>query len=514
MSRILVVDDEPSLRQFLKLLLEKEGHAVTCGASLEEAESALEACEHDLVLTDLRMGSPDSGLQVLRAAARRNPAAQVVVMTAHGTIESAKEAIRLGAFDYIQKPFDNNDLRALVRRALDRNASAAERLRAIREEVHGTSSFEGIVGRSDAMLLVFDLIDRVAPTGANVMILGESGTGKELVAQAIHRRSDRAQAPFVPVNCAAIPESLMESEMFGHVRGAFTGAHQSKRGLFEEANRGTLFLDEVGELPLAMQGKLLRALQERTVRRVGGNEDLAVDVRIVCASKRNLEEEMQAGRFRDDLFYRLGVFPFVMPPLRERREDIPALANLFLARCSERMGKSLSGFRPDAMEALASYDYPGNVRELENLVERAAIIESSSRITPASLPGNVTKGAAPFPESLEWLPKNVTSTGGGEEDVSKIGTPAQVPSAEVSNIVTSEGGEGGDEEARFAPLEACLKEISCGERVSIDTILERAERVLIRVALEKTKGNRTEAAKTLGINLRSLRYRLEKLGVE
>ncbi|MGE5247609.1 MAG: sigma-54-dependent transcriptional regulator [Verrucomicrobiota bacterium] len=293
---VLVVDDEQSLRQFLALFFRKEGFEVDTASSLAEAEAMIDANAYDLVLTDLRMSQPDDGLRVLHAAVRKNPWTQVVILTAYGTVETAKEAMKFGAYDYITKPFDNAELRKIVQSALARKEDDAGRRKALRDSVRGTSSYEGIIGRSEMMLGIFELIDRVAPTDANVMILGESGTGKELVAAALHSRSPRKDFPFVPINCAAIPETLIESELFGHVRGAFTGAVQTKKGLFETAHRGTLFLDEVGELPQPMQSKLLRAIQDRSFRRVGGNEDLSIDFRIVCASKRDLNREMaEAG---------------------------------------------------------------------------------------------------------------------------------------------------------------------------------------------------------------------------
>jgi two-component system response regulator PilR (NtrC family) len=311
------------------------------------------------------------------------------------------------------------------------------------------------------MLRIFEMIERVAPTNANVMILGESGTGKELVAAALHSRSGRRDFPFVPINCAAIPETLMESELFGHTRGAFTGAVQQKKGLFEQAHRGTLFLDEVGELPHGMQSKLLRAIQERSFRRIGGNEDISVDVRILCASKQNLEESMKETRFRDDLFFRLNVIQIVVPPLRERREDIPSLARYFLTKFAGKLGKRLTRIDGEAMRALLSYNFPGNVRELENILERATIIETKDVI------------------SLDSLPPNVTKMGTLEEVL--------VP---------------------FCP------DLPDGEAVSLDTEMDRLEKSMLLKALEKTGGNKTEAAKILNISFRSMRYRLEKHGIE
>jgi len=458
---VLVVDDEQSLRQVLGLFFKKEGFEVDTASSLAEAEEAIEANAYDLVLTDLRMGRSDDGLKVLRAAVRKNPWTQVIVLTAYGTVETAKEAMKFGAYDYIAKPFDNAELRTLVRSALARKEDAVGRRRALRESVRGTSSYEGIVGRSETMLGVFELIDRVAPTDANVMILGESGTGKELVAAALHSRSNRKEFPFIPINCAAIPETLIESELFGHVRGAFTGAVQTKKGLFEAAHRGTLFLDEVGELPQPMQSKLLRALQERSFRRVGGNEDLSIDFRILCASKRDLNQEMMEGRFRDDLYYRLNVIQISVPPLRDRREDIPALAAHFVRKFAEKHGRPFGRIDGEAMRALLAYDFPGNVRELENILERAMIMETKNVISIDALPPNVTK------------------------------------------IVTGGVGESGS-----------YKESFPDDGVFLDTEMDKLEKIYLEKALEKAVGNRTEAAKLLNISLRSIRYRIQKHGIE
>jgi two-component system response regulator PilR (NtrC family) len=470
---ILVVDDEQSLRQFLEIFLEKEGYEVDTAASLEEAEQAIARNVYDLVLTDLRMSGEDDGLKVLRAAIQKNPSTEVVVMTAYAEHKSAVEAMKLGAYDYVDKealnlgadcitkPFDLGQMRDFIRKAIARKETAEIRTRALREEVLETSAYEGIVGRCEPMLKIFEMIERVSPTNANVLIMGESGTGKELVAAALHSRSERRGFPFVPINCAAIPETLMESELFGHVRGAFTGAVQQKKGLFEQAHRGTLFLDEVGELPPNMQSKLLRAIQERCFRRIGGNDDISVDVRIICASKQNLEELMRSGAFRDDLFFRLNVIQIVVPALRERREDIPTLVRHFLTKFGEKTGKRIARIDGEAMRALLSYDFPGNVRELENILERATIIETKDVI------------------SLESLPSNVTKMGIKEE--------ASAP---------------------FYP------DLADGEVVSLDEEMDRLEKTMLIKALEKTGGNKTEAAKLLNISFRSMRYRLEKHGIE
>jgi two-component system response regulator PilR (NtrC family) len=504
MARVLVVDDEQSLRQLLKMLLEREGYTVDVCGSFEDATQAISHNLYDLVLTDLKMAADDDGLKVLRAAVHKDPSTQVVVLTAYGTIDSAKEAMRLGAYDYIQKPFNNVDLRALIRRALESRGAAAERTRELRAKVRDTASFEGIVGRDEAMLKVFELIDRVAPTGANIMILGESGTGKELVATAVHMRSNRRDFPFVPINCAAIPETLMESELFGHVRGAFTGAVKTKKGLFEAAHKGTLFLDEVGELPASMQGKLLRAIQERSVRRIGGNEDIHVDVRIVCASKRNLEEEMQAGRFRDDLFYRLNVIQVVVPPLRERRDDIPILALQFVEKFSGRLAKPVRGIRPDAMAGLRAYDYPGNVRELENIIERATIIETTEIIGPESLPPFVMRATAGLSTLAETdaSPIFVTLPESDQSGVTKNVTSDDAFDPVLPQNVTS-----------GSPDESIEDHLASGT-VSLDAEMDKFEKDLLLTALARVGGNKTEAAKILNISFRSLRYRLEKHGID
>ena len=460
-NRLLVVDDEQSLRQFLTLFLKKEGYEVDVAASRKAAEKAIGENVYDLVITDMRMAAEDDGFKILRAAIQRSPSTQVIVLTAYGTIEGAVEAIKLGAYNYIVKPFSNQDLRSLIQGALTIKETAAERGRALRQEIQGKSSYEGIVGRSEAMLKVYELVDRVAPTNANVMVIGESGTGKELIASALHARSERKDAPFIAINCAAIPETLMESELFGHMRGAFTGAVQTKRGLFEAAHRGTLFLDEVGEIPSSMQSKLLRAIQERCFRRIGGNEDISIDVRIVCASKRNLEDEMKAGRFRDDLYFRLNVIQIVVPPLRERREDVPVLAQHFLDKFSKQMGKQVTRIDGEAMRALLAYEYPGNVRELENIMERAAIIETKDVISIASLPPNVTKFDSQEDGTIPFLPEYYDVEGS-----------------------------------------------------SLDNLVDRLEKELLLKALERAGGNRTEAAKLLNISFRSMRYRLDKHGIE
>jgi two-component system response regulator HydG len=382
-TKILVVDNEPEMVSLLQRHLAAEGWtavAVTGGA---EALAALEREDFDVVLTDLVMDGVD-GLALLRAAQQREPAPRVVLMTAFGSLESAIEAIRLGAYDYLTKPFRMEQASVAVRRALE-DRRLREENRRLKAAVALRYGFDSLVGRSPVLQRVFDQIRAVAETEAAVLLIGESGTGKELVARAIHHNSARGDGPFVAVNCAAIPENLLESELFGHERGAFTGADRKRRGLFAEASGGTLFLDEVGDLPLALQAKLLRVLQERTVRPVGGSQDVPLDLRLLTATHRDLLAMVAEGRFREDLYYRLAVIPLRLPSLRERPEDIMLLATHFLERAVGSLGKDLKGFDDEATAWLLRHRWPGNVRELENVVERAATLARGPRITLADL---------------------------------------------------------------------------------------------------------------------------------
>ncbi|HSN16013.1 MAG TPA: sigma-54 dependent transcriptional regulator, partial [Anaeromyxobacteraceae bacterium] len=369
MARILVVDDERSMREFLEILLRKQGHEVITADALPAALAAAGEGDLDLVITDLRLGDGD-GLELLGDVKARAPATEVVVITAYATAENAVQAMKLGAYDYVLKPFKLDELQLVVAKALERRALVAEN-RALRHRV-GREEQE-IIGRSPAIAEVRAMVERVAIARTTLLVTGESGTGKEVVARAIHARAGAAQ-PFVPVNCGAIPEGLIESELFGHERGAFTGAVGTKAGLFEVAGAGTLFLDEVGELPLPMQVKLLRALQERRIRRVGGNGDIAVAARIVAATNRELEAEVAAGRFREDLFYRLNVIQLRIPPLRERREDLPLFIGRFLEQFCGELGRPRMSLSPEAERLLLAWRWPGNVRELQNVIERAVTL--------------------------------------------------------------------------------------------------------------------------------------------
>jgi two-component system response regulator PilR (NtrC family) len=392
MARILLVEDEKGMRQFLAIMLRQAGHEAVDSADGIDALNKIKDGGFDLVITDLRLPGVD-GIEVLRTARRFMPDVQVIMITAYATTENAIEAMKLGAYDYIIKPFKVDEMKLQVEKALEKGRLISENAR-LRETLKKRYSLESIIGKSKFMRDIFEMIERVAVTKANILILGESGTGKELVAKAVHGLSSRIDKPFVVVNCSAIPETLMESELFGHRKGSFTGAVSDKSGLFEIADGGTIFLDEIAEVPLQIQVKLLRVLQDRTFRRVGGLSDITVDVRIVAATNRNLEAEMRAGRFREDLYYRLKVIQVKLPPLRDRREDIPILADHFLRVFSAEQNKKLDGFTPEAMKALLGFHYSGNVRQLENIIERAVTLTDSRKIDYSALAGQDSEEAA------------------------------------------------------------------------------------------------------------------------
>ena len=381
---ILVVDDDAAMRELVHDVLRERGHQITTAGNGQEALTLLEGADYAVVLTDLRMKGM-LGSELLTEIRRRYPDIGVVLMTAFGAVDTAVEAMKRGASDYLTKPVKNDELVRVVERVI-REARLRREVSRLRREVHKEYSFHHIIGKSKPMQAVFDLIRRVADSPTNLLITGESGTGKELVAKAIHYNSDRKDAPFIPVNCAAIPEQLLESELFGHMRGSFTDAKMDKRGLFEEAQKGTLFLDEISELPLMLQAKILRAIQEKEVRRVGANKPIAVDVRIIAATNRHLTEEVKAKRFREDLYYRLNVIELCLPPLRERREDILLLVDVFMKKCAEVLGKQIQGVSGSALAMLVDYVWPGNVRELENVIERAVTLTRSEKIVPDDLP--------------------------------------------------------------------------------------------------------------------------------
>ena len=382
--RILVVDDETSQRELVSGYLKKQGFEVFSAANGEAALELFRQAPMELILTDQRMPGL-SGLELLNAARAINPETQVIVMTAYGNVESAVEAMKAGAADYLTKPLHLEELRQKIQRIVERHRLYAEN-RALREELRARHRIEGIIGESGQMLEVISLVQRVAASEATVLIRGESGTGKELIAKAIHYASPRTARALVRVNCAALPENLLESELFGHEKGSFTGAVASRKGRFELADTGSLFLDEIGDLPLHLQAKLLRVLQEREFERVGSSQPVKVNVRILSATHRDLESLMRAGQFREDLYYRLNVVTILVPPLRERRQDLPALMDHFLKVFAAKNGKTLRGFSREARDALLRYDYPGNVRELENLIERAVVLSRGDLIGRGDLP--------------------------------------------------------------------------------------------------------------------------------
>jgi two-component system response regulator PilR (NtrC family) len=451
MKRILVVDDEPSMRELLYIMLRKEGYEVLTAESRATAAIPLSGAPVDMVITDVKLPDGD-GIEILRHVKAASPETVVIVMTAFGSTQTAVAALKLGAHDYLTKPFDIEELKIVVRGALEKRQLEEENL-LFKAEFRRKHGLERIIGVSAPMAAVFDVIRSVAPTASTILISGESGTGKELAAKAIHALSPRCDAPFVSVNCGALPENLLESELFGHVKGAFTDAHQNKKGLFEAAHRGTLFLDEIGETSPGMQVKLLRALQDRKIRRVGGTTEMDVDVRLVAATNQPLEKLVREHRFREDLYYRLNVIPVRLPPLRERREDIPLLAEHFLARFNREMGKSINGISSEAMTHLMASPWPGNVRELENAIERAVALETSPVVLPERL----------------------------------------------SNTPLADGHSVSDAEFR--------------EGFSLDDHLLTAEQGLVRQALHQAAGDRARACRLLGITPRSLRYLIRKHGL-
>jgi two-component system response regulator HydG len=382
---VLVVDDEPSIRLTVSMLLRGEGLTVHEADGVVAAAALLERERLDLVITDLRFGDLEGGIEVLKAAKRDQPGAEVVFLTAYGSIASAVEATKLGAYDYLSKPFEPDDLILVVRNAMERRVLVreVEQLRARLEEETGVARF---VARGAAMANVVELVRRVAPSDATVLVLGESGTGKELVARMVHARSARVRGPFIAVDCGTLPEHLLESELFGHAKGAFTGAISAKRGLFEEADHGTVFLDEIGDLPAVLQVKLLRVLQEQTIRRVGTTTPVKIDIRVIAATSRDLPSLVRARTFREDLFYRLNGIVVELPPLRERTEDVLPLAVHFLHTYADRLGRKVSGFSRDAAELLLRHTWPGNVRELEKAIERAVVLATGDTIVAEDLP--------------------------------------------------------------------------------------------------------------------------------
>jgi two-component system response regulator PilR (NtrC family) len=453
-AHLLIVDDEGSILDFLSLLFQQEGYEVDTARTVEEARHALGHSTYDLVLCDVMM--PDgNGIDLLREIKSGEADPAVIMMTAYTSTKAAIEAMKLGAADYISKPFDVEELKIVAQKALERAELADENIY-LRRELAQKYTFNNIIGKSARMQAIFSLIERIARTSSTVLVHGESGTGKELIARAIHFASPRATRRFLSINCGALPENLLESELFGHERGAFTGAVRDKKGLFQEADRGTLFLDEIGEMTPTMQVKLLRALQEKVVRKVGGNEEEPVDVRIIAATNQDLEARITSGDFREDLFYRINVLPIHLPPLRQRREDIPLLVDFFLQKYCKQMDLAPKPISVEAMQMLESYDWPGNVRELENLIERALALSHAETITTRDLPVHLLTHRKMSSDLIE-LPE---------------------------------------------------------EGLDLERYLEGIRIQLMQQALNRTGGVQTQAAEILGMSFRSFRYYAKKGGLK
>jgi two-component system response regulator PilR (NtrC family) len=402
--RLLVADDERSMRELLSIVLRREGYDVTVAENGRAAVEQLESRRFDLLISDIKM--PDmSGVDVLRAAKRLDQDILGIMITAFASADTAIEAMRLGAHDYLSKPFDVDELKIKVRNALEQRQLRQENV-LLKRTLGSTHQFANIIGHSDKMLGIFKMIEQIARTDSTVLVSGESGTGKEWVARAIHFYSLRREHPFVAVNCGAIPDTLLESELFGHMKGAFTGALANKKGLIESAERGTLFLDEIGEMNPMMQVKLLRVVQERKYRRLGGVEELEASIRVITATNQDLAKMVAEGRFREDLFYRINVIPIHLPPLRERGGDVALLADHFLVKYAEQMGKSISGISQEALQLLQAYEWPGNIRQLENVIERAVALEKSQAILPESLPEHIAKRVPKGPAAAGLLPES------------------------------------------------------------------------------------------------------------
>jgi two-component system response regulator PilR (NtrC family) len=456
MARILVVDDEPGIREFLQIMLEREGYEVSSAENGTDAISRFKKKKFDVVIADIKMPKV-SGLEVLSSVKEISPETKVIMITAHASFESAVEAMNQGAYDYITKPFNVDEIKVTVSNALQNNGGSGGVV-GNKKEKGGVALFEGMTSSTPEMLKIFALIPKAASSKANVLITGESGTGKELVARAIHRNSPRNQGPFITINCGGVPEQLLESELFGYTKGSFTGAVTDKIGLFEAAHGGTIFLDEIGDLPLSLQVKLLRIVQEKSFKPVGGTQEVSVDVRIISATNINLEENVINGEFREDLFYRLNVIQIRIPPLRERKMDIPILAQHFLGKYSQESGKEIRTISSYALKVLLDYSFPGNVRELENIVERSVALETSNIILPESL-------------TLSRYKKEKHKSEVADTDIPPEG-------------------------------------------INLEEEVGKLEKHLLRKALKRTNGEMKKAAQLLNIPYRSIRYRLEKYGIK
>jgi len=457
MAKILVLDDDQGMRDFMEIMLTKEGYDVTGSGEPAKAIDLCRKTAFDLVITDLKMPKIN-GIEFLKAIKDQRPETIVILITAYASGETAINAMKEGAYDYVEKGGSIDDLKKIVQAALLKKGLVIEN-KTLKKEVETKETAEnlfcGMIGTNREMLKIFATIKKVSDTPANILILGESGTGKELVARAIHENSARSKMPFIAINSGGIPENLLESELFGYMKGSFTGAYADKQGFFEMARGGTIFLDEIGELSPSLQVKLLRIIQERTFRRIGGAEDIKVDVRIISATNKNLQERVTKGEFREDLYYRLNVIPIFIPPLRERREDIPLLINSFIEKYAQMFGKEIRNISSYAMELLMNYAFPGNIRELENIIERSVAMETSNIILPESL----------------TLYSSDASIGTSKFDITDRG-------------------------------------------IDLNEELDKIEKMLIEKALQKTKGSKRKAAGLLKITFDSLRHRIEKLGVE
>jgi two-component system response regulator PilR (NtrC family) len=449
-GKILIVEDEKSMREVLKILLEGENYLVTPASDGLEGISYIDKDIFDLVITDIKMPRID-GFELLRKTKEISPDTLVIMITAFGTTESAIEAMKLGAYDYINKPFKIDEIRLIVKKAIEKKR-LREEISLLREKVKTSYALENIIGKSPKMQELFTVIPRIAQSNSNVLITGESGSGKELVATALHNLSHRREKNLVTINCAAFPEGLLESELFGHMKGSFTGAIYNKQGLFEMADGGSVLLDEIGEMPVNLQAKLLRVIEGGTFRRVGGTNDIKVDIRVISATNKDIKEEIASGRFREDLYYRLNVVPIIIPPLRERKEDIPLLIDHFLRKTSSNSKR----VTPEAMRLLMDYSWKGNVRELENVVERIGLFADREEITPSDLPSEITG----YPGDIKYISE-----------------------------LTEEG-------------------------VNIDKIIEDIEKKYILQALKIAGGIKTEAARLLNLSFRSFRHRLHKYGIK
>ena len=465
--RILIVDDEPSMRDMLRIVMRRDGFDVEVAANGKEAIELLKRERIDLLLSDIRM--PDvSGVEVLRVAKEANRDIVAFMMTAFASTDTAVEAMRLGAVDYFTKPFNMDELRLKVRQHLETLRLKQENV-LLKRALNTKNEFCNIIGRSNAMLDLFKMIETIAKTNSTVLITGESGTGKDMVARAVHYNSLRREHPFVALNCGGLPETLLESELFGHMRGAFTGADSNKKGLVEVAERGTIFLDEIGEMNHAMQVKLLRVLQDRRFRRLGGTEEVQADIRVIAATNQDLQKMVAEGRFREDLYYRINVIQVHLPPLRDRLEDVPLLAEHFLTKYAQGVEKPVRGISHETQDLLSAYSWPGNVRELENVIERAVALEQTPLVLPESLPAQVRAG--------------------GGMPARGVAVPAPIPAGTSSLPDIKEGFD-------------------------LEALGEEFYRHYIALALEKTGGVQSKAAEMLGMSFRSFRYYAKKLNVK